>query len=134
MIFTNKESSGNHQIFELKLITNYEKDFTKFIYKCADCPSGGRRRGVTRVTGVTAVICGHGWCAAESGSGDSRDADRRGTAGRGGRRGRGVRERRSDGKLPAHVITYLTLALALFPDDDYEEVATGVTGSLDRFG
>ena len=27
----------------------------------------------------------------------------------------GVRERRSDGKLPAHVITYLTLALALFP-------------------
>ena len=26
----------------------------------------------------------------------------------------GVRERRSDGKLPAHVITYLTLGLALF--------------------
>jgi hypothetical protein len=46
----------------------------------------------------------------------------------------GVRERRSDGKLPAHVITYLTLALALFPDDDYEEVAAKVTGSLDRFG
>src|SRR5664279_513173 len=46
----------------------------------------------------------------------------------------GVRERRSDGKLPAHVITYLTLALALFPDDDDEEVATRVTGSLDRFG
>src|SRR3954451_24756190 len=31
----------------------------------------------------------------------------------------GVRERCSDGKLPAHVITYLTLALCLFPDDDY---------------
>jgi Insertion element 4 transposase N-terminal/Transposase DDE domain len=46
----------------------------------------------------------------------------------------GVRERRSDGKLPAHVITYLTLALTLFPDVDYEEVATKVTGSLDRFG
>jgi hypothetical protein len=46
----------------------------------------------------------------------------------------GVREKRSDGKLPAHVTTYLTLALALFPDDDYEEVATRVTGSLDRFG
>src|SRR5664279_688272 len=46
----------------------------------------------------------------------------------------GVRERRSDGKLPAHVITYLTPALTLFPDDDYEEVATKVTGSLDRFG
>ena len=27
----------------------------------------------------------------------------------------GVREKRSDGKLPAHVITYLTLALCLFP-------------------
>ena len=45
----------------------------------------------------------------------------------------GVRERRSDGKLPAHVITYLTLALCLFPDDDYTEVATKVTGSLDRW-
>jgi hypothetical protein len=46
----------------------------------------------------------------------------------------GVREKRSDGKLPAHVITYLTLGLALFPDDDYTEVATRVTGSLDRWG
>jgi hypothetical protein len=46
----------------------------------------------------------------------------------------GVREKRSDGKLPAHVTAYLTLALALFADDDYEEVATKVTGSLDRFG
>lgn len=46
----------------------------------------------------------------------------------------GVGERRSDGKLPAHVIAYLTLALCLFPEDDYEEVATKVTGSLDRFG
>src|SRR6266699_1524556 len=45
----------------------------------------------------------------------------------------GVREKRSDGKLPAHVITYLTLALCLFPEDDYEEVATRVTGSLDRW-
>ena len=32
----------------------------------------------------------------------------------------GVRERRSDGKLPAHVVTYLTLALSLFADDDYD--------------
>jgi len=46
----------------------------------------------------------------------------------------GVREKRSEGKLPAHVIAYLTLGLCLFPDDDYEEVATKVTGSLDRFG
>lgn len=45
----------------------------------------------------------------------------------------GVREKRSDGKLPAHVITYLTLGLCLFPDDDYTEVATRVTGSLDRW-
>jgi len=46
----------------------------------------------------------------------------------------GVRERRSDGKLPAHVTIYLTLGLCLFAEDDYEEVATKVTGSLDRFG
>ena len=46
----------------------------------------------------------------------------------------GVREKRSDGKLPAHVTVYLTLGLALFPDEDYTEVATRVTGSLDRFG
>ena|SRR5664279_2001722 len=39
----------------------------------------------------------------------------------------GVLERRSDGKLPAHVITYLTLGLCLFPQDDYEEVAAKVT-------
>lgn len=48
--------------------------------------------------------------------------------------GCGVREKRSDGKLPAHVTAYLTLALALFPDDDYTEVVAKVTGSLDRFG
>lgn len=46
----------------------------------------------------------------------------------------GVRERRSDGKLPAHVTAYLTLGLSLFAEEDYEEVATKVTGSLDRFG
>jgi hypothetical protein len=46
----------------------------------------------------------------------------------------GVREKRSDGKLPAHVAVYVTLGLCLFPDDDYEEVATKVTGSLDRWG
>jgi Insertion element 4 transposase N-terminal len=46
----------------------------------------------------------------------------------------GVREKRSDGKLPAHVIMYLTLGLCLFPEDDYEEVAAKVTGSLDRWG
>jgi len=46
----------------------------------------------------------------------------------------GVADRRSGGKLPAHVITYLTMALCLFTDDDYEEVATKVTGSLSAWG
>ncbi len=46
----------------------------------------------------------------------------------------GVRERQSDAKLPAHVITYLTLGLCLVAEDDYEEVAARVTGLLDRFG
>jgi Insertion element 4 transposase N-terminal len=46
----------------------------------------------------------------------------------------GVREKRSDGKLPSQVAVYLTLGLCLFPNDDYEEVATKVTGSLDRWG
>jgi Insertion element 4 transposase N-terminal/Transposase DDE domain len=46
----------------------------------------------------------------------------------------GVAERRSGGKLPAHVTAYLTMGLCLFADDDYEEVATKVTGSLDRWG
>ena len=46
----------------------------------------------------------------------------------------GVKDRRSGGKLPAHVVAYLTMALSLFPEDDYEEVATKVTGSLDRWG
>ncbi len=41
----------------------------------------------------------------------------------------GKKERRSVGKPPAHVTAYLTLGLALFPDDDYEEVAAKVTGS-----
>jgi transposase IS4-like protein/DDE family transposase len=46
----------------------------------------------------------------------------------------GVGERRAGGKLPAHVTAYLTLGLCLFADDDYEEVAIKVTGSLDRWG
>jgi hypothetical protein len=46
----------------------------------------------------------------------------------------GVADRRSGGKLPAHVTAYLTMGLCLFADDDYEEVATKVTGSLDRWG
>lgn len=46
----------------------------------------------------------------------------------------GVAARRSDGKLPPHVTVYLILALALFAEEDYEEVAARVTGSLDRWG
>jgi hypothetical protein len=46
----------------------------------------------------------------------------------------GVGAKRLDGKLPAHVTAYLTMALCLFADDDYEEVATKVTGSLSRWG
>jgi hypothetical protein len=42
--------------------------------------------------------------------------------------------KRSDGKLPPHVVAYLTMALTLFGADDYEEVATKVTGALSRFG
>jgi hypothetical protein len=46
----------------------------------------------------------------------------------------GVVARRGGGKLPAHVTAYLTMALCLFWQDDYEEVATRVTGSPDRWG
>ena len=37
-------------------------------------------------------------------------------------------ERRRSGKLPAHVVAYVTMGLCLFRDDDYEEVATKVGG------
>src|SRR5881227_3781490 len=46
----------------------------------------------------------------------------------------GVEARGSDGKLPPHVVAYLTMAMCLFPEDDYEEVAAKVTGSLSWFG
>ena len=49
------------------------------------------RRGVTRVTGGTGVISGRECLVAESSSGDSRDAGRLGSAGRGGRRDHRVR-------------------------------------------
>jgi hypothetical protein len=46
----------------------------------------------------------------------------------------GVKEKRGDGTLPAHVVAYLTMGLCLFADDPYEEVATKVTGSLAEWG
>jgi len=42
--------------------------------------------------------------------------------------------RRSDGKLPPHVVVYFTLAMALFADDDYEEVAARLTETLTSWG
>jgi hypothetical protein len=38
--------------------------------------------------------------------------------------------RRSDGKLPPHVMVYFAMAMALFADEDYEEVATRLTETL----
>src|SRR5258708_14444124 len=42
--------------------------------------------------------------------------------------------RRSDGKLPPHVMVYLVMALALFADDDYEAVAARLTETLTSWG
>src|ERR1022692_2139724 len=46
----------------------------------------------------------------------------------------GKRARRSDGKLPPHVMVYFVMALALFADDDYEEVAARLTETLAAWG
>jgi Insertion element 4 transposase N-terminal len=46
----------------------------------------------------------------------------------------GKQARRSDGKLPPHVMVYFAMALALFADDDYEEVAARLTGTLSTWG
>jgi Insertion element 4 transposase N-terminal/Transposase DDE domain len=46
----------------------------------------------------------------------------------------GKKAGRSDGKLPPHVMVYLVMALALFADDDYEEVAARVTETLAAWG
>src|SRR6266566_5705909 len=42
--------------------------------------------------------------------------------------------KRSDGKLPPHVMVYFVMALALFADDDYEEVAARLTETLRGWG
>src|SRR5712672_2542783 len=46
----------------------------------------------------------------------------------------GKQARRSDGKLPPHVMVYFVMALALFADDDYEEVAARLTEALRGWG
>jgi hypothetical protein len=47
-------------------------------------------------------------------------------------RGRGAR--RAGGKLPPHVMVYFAMALALFADDDYEEVMVRLSQSLRSWG
>lgn len=42
----------------------------------------------------------------------------------------GKRAKRKDGKLPPHVMVYFTMAMALFADDDYEEVLARLTDTL----
>ena len=46
----------------------------------------------------------------------------------------GKQAQRSDGKLPPHVVVYLVMALALFADEDYEEVAARLTDTLTAWG
>jgi hypothetical protein len=46
--------------------------------------------------------------------------------------GRGAR--RSDGKLPPHVVLYFAMAMALFAEGDYEEVMAQLSDSLARLG
>jgi hypothetical protein len=42
----------------------------------------------------------------------------------------GRQARRRDGKLPPHVMVYFAMAMALFGDEDYEEVAARLAGTL----
>jgi hypothetical protein len=42
--------------------------------------------------------------------------------------------KRSDGKLPPHVVVYFVMAMALFADDDYEEVLTKLAEPLMQWG
>ena len=42
--------------------------------------------------------------------------------------------RRARGKLPPHMMVYFVMALALFADDDYEEVAARLTETLRGWG
>lgn len=42
----------------------------------------------------------------------------------------GKKAKRRDGKLPPHVMVYFTMAMALFADDDYEEVLARLTDTL----
>jgi hypothetical protein len=46
----------------------------------------------------------------------------------------GKQAKRSDGKLPPHVMVYFAMAMALFADEDYEEVAARLTDTLTGWG
>jgi hypothetical protein len=46
----------------------------------------------------------------------------------------GKRAQRRGGKLPPHVTAYFVMALALFADEDYEEVAARLAGTLADWG
>jgi Insertion element 4 transposase N-terminal len=46
----------------------------------------------------------------------------------------GKQARRAGGKLPPHVVVYLVMALALFADEDCEEVAARLAGTLHGWG
>jgi hypothetical protein len=45
----------------------------------------------------------------------------------------GRQSRRSDGKLPPHVMVYFAMAMALFADDDYEEVLARLAEPLSQW-
>ncbi len=46
----------------------------------------------------------------------------------------GRQARRSDGKLPPHVMVYFAMAMALFAGDDYEEIGARLAGTLGSWG
>ena len=46
----------------------------------------------------------------------------------------GKQARRAGGKLPPHVMVYFVMALALFAEEDYEEVAARLAGTLGGWG
>ena len=46
----------------------------------------------------------------------------------------GKQAKRSDGRLPPHVMVYFAMAMALFAEEDYEEVAARLTETLTLWG
>lgn len=46
----------------------------------------------------------------------------------------GKQAKRSDGRLPPHVMVYFAMAMALFADEDYEEVAARLSDTLVAWG